>query len=253
MRNPAMAALAAFAVLSLGTIAGSPALAGATSPPGWSVLTPADAHALETLGAAQAEDAAASPAIGDLSGGSIAAPTSSRDVASLAVRIVDSGDNQHLPFVIVDKPSARVLVFDAEGALVGMAPALIGMARGDEAAPGIGELEVSKIPVDERTTEAGRFLARLGPAKGMDSVLWVDFDTSLSLHPVVTSNPKEHRLQRLRSASSDERRITHGCINVPADFYKDVVQATFAGTAGVVYILPDSKPLDVVFNSLAGE
>ncbi len=253
MRHPAMAALAAFGILSLATIAASPALALETGPPGWSVLTPADAHALETLGAAQAEDAAASPAIDRLAGESAAQPASSHEVASLAVRIVESGDNQHLPFVIVDKPSARVLVFDAEGALVGMAPALIGMARGDEATPGIGDLEVSKIPVDERTTEAGRFLARLGPAKGMDSVLWVDFDTSLSLHPVVTGNPKEHRLQRLRSASPDERRITHGCINVPADFYKDVVQSTFAGTAGVVYILPDSKPLEVVFNRLAGE
>ncbi len=253
MRHPVMAALAAFGILSFAAMAASPAVAKDASPPAWSVLTPADAHALETLGAAEAEDAAASSAIDQLTDESAAAPISSREVASLVVRIVDSGDNQHLPFVIVDKPSARVLVFDAEGQLVGVAPALLGMTRGDEAAPGIGDLEVSKIPVDERKTEAGRFLARLGPAKGMDSVLWVDFDTSLSLHPVVTSNPRERRLQRLRSASPDDRRITHGCINVPADFYREVVQTTFADTAGVVYILPDSKPLDAVFTRLAGQ
>jgi hypothetical protein len=161
-----------------------------------------------------------------------------------------SGDNQDMPFIIVDKPDAEVFVFDPSGGLVGAAPALLGQALGDEAAPGIGDVELSNIPMDERTTEAGRFVARLGPAKGMKSVLWVNFDSALSLHPVITSNPQEQRLQRLRSPIADDRRITHGCINVPAAFYRDVVQRTFADTKGVVYILPDTKPVDEVFPAL---
>ena len=257
MRHPPLTALAAVASLLLAAAAASPAAARPHAAPHASATisswdSPAFTHALETLGEGDADQPIAQPSLDGLADPGPAEPTSSRTVATLAVKIVDSGDNHGLPFIIVDKPSARVLVFDAKGELVGEAPALLGMARGDDAAPGIGDLEVSKIPVDERTTEAGRFLAKLGPAKGMDSVLWVDFDTSLSLHPVVTGNPKERRLQRLRSPSPDERRITHGCINVPADFYKTVVQTTFEGTAGVVYILPDTKPVETVFAQLAG-
>ena len=257
MRQPPSAALAVFASLVLAAAAASPAAARPHAAPHASAAisswdSPAFTHALETLGSDTGSEAIAQPSLDALADPVPPEPTSSRTVARLAVKIVDSGDNQGLPFIIVDKPSARVLVFDAKGELAGEAPALLGMARGDDAAPGIGDLEVSKIPTDERTTEAGRFLAELGPAKGMDSVLWVDFDTSLSLHPVVTGNPKERRLQRLQSPSPDERRITHGCINVPADFYQNVVKTTFGGTAGVVYILPDTKPVETVFAQLAG-
>jgi hypothetical protein len=162
-------------------------------------------------------------------------------------QIVASGDNAGLPFLIVDKPGAEVFVFDASGQLLGAAPALLGIALGDDTAPGIGDEALSKIPLDERTTPAGRFLARLGPSKGIRNVLWVDFASALSLHAVITTYPEEQRPQRLRSAFPDDRRITHGCINVPVKFYKDVVRKTFAGTQGVVYILPDTKPLDEVF------
>lgn len=171
----------------------------------------------------------------------------SSDVLRLGEWATSSGDNHGHPFVIVDKPDAEVFVFDANGLLLGSAPALLGSALGDDAAAGVGDEKLSQIPLDERTTEAGRFVAHMGPAKGMPSVLWVDFDTALSLHPVVTSNPEEHRLQRLSSPSPDDRRITHGCINVPARFYREVVHKTFADTDGVVYILPDTKSPDAVF------
>jgi hypothetical protein len=67
------------------------------------------------------------------------------------------------------------------------------------------------------------------------------------LHPVVTTNPKEHRLERLASATPEDNRITFGCINVAAAFYEEVVRPTFTGTSGVVYILPEATPLNEVF------
>ena len=149
--------------------------------------------------------------------------------------------------MIVDKVDAEVFVFYPDGRLRGAAPALLGAAKGDDSAPGIGDLELADIPMDQRTTAAGRFIAHLGPAKGMSSVLWVDFTTALSMHPVITSNADEHRLERLKSPSPDDRRITHGCINVPARFYRDTVRKTFTSTEAVVYILPDVKPLGEVF------
>jgi hypothetical protein len=63
----------------------------------------------------------------------------------------------------------------------------------------------------------------------------------------VTANRKERRLQRLRSPSAEDNRITYGCINVPASFYAKVVRPLFKKTTGVVYILPETKPLNAVF------
>ena len=70
------------------------------------------------------------------------------------------------------------------------------------------------------------------------------------MHPVVTSNPSEHRLKRIKSQEPADHRITFGCINVPASFYTGVVLTAFSGGAGVVYILPESRPLEEVFPGL---
>ena len=159
-----------------------------------------------------------------------------------------SGDNQGLPYAIVDKTAARVFVYDASGELLGSTPALVGLTPGDDSTPGIGDRELSDIPPEERTTPAGRFLGGYGPAQGKaEEVLWVDFATAISLHPVVTHNPEEKRVERLESAAVDDNRITFGCINVPRKFYAKVVQPTFKDTQGVFYVLPDYRDLAEVF------
>ena len=57
--------------------------------------------------------------------------------ARYAVRWVTAqGDNQGLPFVIVDKKSARMFVFEANGRLRGASPALLGLTPGDHSIPG---------------------------------------------------------------------------------------------------------------------
>ena len=161
---------------------------------------------------------------------------------------VASGDPGGLPFIVIDKVAAAVFAFDASGGFVGAAPALLGIAHGDDSTPGIGSRNLSSMGPKERTTPAGRFAARIGPALGANrNVLWVDYHTSISMHPVITSNKKEHRLQRLQSATPDDNRITYGCINVPRKFYRSVVEPLFTGTSGVVYILPETRPLQEVF------
>jgi hypothetical protein len=171
----------------------------------------------------------------------------SESAAQFAGWVVASGDNRGLPFAIVDKASAEVLVFSPEGELRGSTTALIGAALGDDSVPGIGDRELSDISPDERTTPAGRFMAAYGPAKGKKSVLWVDYATAVSLHPVVTSNPKERRMQRLRSPEADDNRITYGCINVASAFYKQVVRPTFSEQGGVFYVLPEVRTMAEVF------
>ena len=173
----------------------------------------------------------------------------SRDARHIADWVVDSGDNTGLPFVIVDKTDAKVFLFDASGWIHGAAPALLGLARGDHAVPGIGDREYVDIPPKDRTTPAGRFVASLGSSTRGEGVLWVDYEGAVSLHRVVTNKPKDRRLERLATPTPLDNRISYGCINVPVRFYEDAIVPVFKNTAGIVYVLPDTRPIGEVFGS----
>ncbi len=90
-------------------------------------------------------------------------------------------------------------------------------------------------------TPAGRFDSALDYNLNGDLVLWIDYDSGVALHAVVTTNPSERRLQRLESPTIADNRITYGCINVPIHFYESVVLPQFVGVTGVVYLLPEMK------------
>jgi hypothetical protein len=175
--------------------------------------------------------------------------SASPDARHVADWVVDSGDNRSMPFVILDKKEAKVFVFHADGRLRGAAPALLGLALGDNSVPGIGSRKLSSIRPDERTTPAGRFVAALGHNLRGEEILWVDYDGAIALHRVITSNPNEHRAQRLASPTPLDKRISYGCINVPAKFYDTVVSPEFTGTRGIVYVLPDASSIRKVFPS----
>lgn len=166
---------------------------------------------------------------------------------------MDTRDNQGLPFVLVDKITARVFVFDAEGRLRGASPALVGSARGDTSVPGIGTRKLSSIRPEERTTPAGRFVASLDRALNGEDILWVDYDSGVALHRVVSTSPQQRRLQRMQSSSPEQHRITYGCINVPVKFYDEIVRTTFARTSGIVYVLPETRPAREVFGVRGGQ
>ncbi|MDP3829593.1 MAG: hypothetical protein Q8Q74_23840 [Polaromonas sp.] len=173
----------------------------------------------------------------------------SPDAVHIADWIVDSADNQGMPFMIVDKAHARVLMFNAAGRLQGAASALLGLARGDDSVPGIGERKLSTILPEERTTPAGRFVSSLARDIHGQEVLWVDYDTAIALHRVGKGTPGEGRAQRLDSLTSDDNRVSYGCINVPVKFYDKLVSPAFTGTNGVVYILPETRSAREVFGS----
>ena len=173
----------------------------------------------------------------------------SHEARHVADWVVDSGDSRSMPFVIVDKKNAKVFVFDADGRLRGAAPALLGLARGDDAVPGIGDRELSSIRPEERTTPAGRFVAALDRNLRGEQILWVDYDAAISMHRVLTTKPKERRPQRLATPTPLDNRISYGCINVPAKFYENVVSPAFTGTNGIVYVLPEERLMREVFAS----
>ena len=172
------------------------------------------------------------------------------DAAKVLAWIERSGDNAGLPFLIIDKVQAKVFAFYSDGRLRGVAPALLGMAYGDTTVTGIGDRELSNIKPEERTTPAGRFVAALG--RDLDKeVLWIDYGAAVSLHRVITSNPKERRLQRLATATPLDNRISYGCINVPAGYFDGIIRPTFGGTHGIVYVLPEVESIEQAFAGYA--
>lgn len=162
-------------------------------------------------------------------------------------------DNGEYPYIVIDKTAARLFLFDPEGKRLGEAPVLIGIAKGDDSSPGVGTKALSELGPAEKTTPAGRYLAKLGYAAGGKRVLWVDYADSVALHAVVTGNKKEHRVARLDSPQVDDNRITFGCINVPTTFYSKTVSPLFKADGGIVYVLPDTKALEDIFPALHAE
>ncbi|KAF1701939.1 hypothetical protein [Pseudoxanthomonas kaohsiungensis] len=201
-----------------------------------------------SVGVASAQDADAPAAVpGDqLPPGQDVSDT----VIELAGWIVATGDSHGYPFVIMDKAAAQVLVFGGDGRLRGAAPGLFGSAVGDHTAPGIAGLALREIPGRDRTTPAGRFVGGFGPSVDAGRVLWVDYDSAVSMHPTATGVPAERRPERLASPSPDDNRVTHGCINVSPEFYEAIVSPTFE-RGGVFYILPDEASLAETFPEFA--
>jgi hypothetical protein len=167
-------------------------------------------------------------------------------VTELAGWVVASRDSEGYPFAIIDKGAAQILVFGGDGRLRGAAPGLFGSAVGDHAAPGVAGLALREIPGRDRTTPAGRFVGGFGPSIDAGRVLWVDYDSAVSMHPTATGVPAEKRPERLASPSPDDNRVTHGCINVAPEFYTQIIAPTFE-RGGLFYILPDTASLAETF------
>ena len=172
--------------------------------------------------------------------------SASEEVKRVARWVIDSGDNAGLPYLLIDKVNAQVLAFNRAGQFQGATPALLGMARGDRLlAPNTATM--AQMPPQVRITPAGRFVSRLAIDSHGKELLVLDYDASISLHAVVKGTPKEHRAERLQSPTAQDNRISFGCINVPATFYATVVSASFTGTKGVVYVLPETSPAGELF------
>jgi len=170
------------------------------------------------------------------------------DARRLADWIARTQDNHGKTFFLIDKVRATLYVFDRYARLQSSTPVLLGMARGDDSVPGIGERPMAQILPTERTTPAGRFVAEVGRNLQGEDVVWVDHDAAVSMHRVRTSNPMERRTERLGTAAVDDNRISYGCINVPVAFYNKHVQTMFAANrTAIVYVLPETRSLQDQF------
>ena len=205
--------------------------------------------ALAPLLSAAAPAAALEPM--DNRGFDLALESASDDAQYALQWIVGQGDNQGLPFVIVDKKGARVFVFAASGRLRGASAALLGLTPGDHSVPGIEQRSVASLRMDERTTPAGRFVSEPGHNLQGEAIVWIDYAAKLAIHRLRPADPKERRAERLVSATPDDNRISMGCVVVPVDFYDTVVAPVLGKSYGVVYVLPETRPAQHILGATA--
>lgn len=175
----------------------------------------------------------------------------SPNVRAIVQHVLKSADNQGRPWAVVDKQRARLFVFAADGHLAGATPALLGLARGDFSAPGVGRKAASYIPPDERTTPAGRFMSRPGRNLKGEAVIWVDYATAVAIHRLRPAPAYQRRAQRLASVTADDNRISLGCVVVSGKFYDRVVAPLLGQAFGVVYVLPETGDWTSLFDAAA--
>ena len=180
------------------------------------------------------------------------APTVAPSAVPTLVRWAGAGDAAGRPFAVVDKLQAQIHVFGADGKLHGSAPVLLGLARGDVSAPGVGRRVLSGIAPQQRTTPAGRFVSEPGHNLRGEALVWVDYDAAIAIHRLRPADPAELRPQRLASATPDDNRISLGCIVVDGGFYDSVVAPSLGRQRAVVYVLPDSGDWTTLFSAAAG-
>lgn len=229
--------------LKLGVLIGAGVLALLLPPAQFSSLANASTNASKSLVApGVSASTSRAPRFADLRGES-----ASRDAQFIANWVADSGDNRNLSFVIIDKKNTKVFVFDPSAKLLGATPVLLGAKVGDDSVLGIGKKKIADVLPEERTTPAGRFMGEPGRNLSGENVVWVDYDAAVSMHRVRIVDPKERRLERLASPTTDDNRISYGCVNVPIPFFENVLAPVFNKSYGVVYVLPEQRKLEEIF------
>jgi hypothetical protein len=233
---PGIFALCVTSELRTGLIAGVSLLAlltpsGTPTPP---MLSPSASHATAFP--------VAPLRLADFGGTAVSEP-----VQRIAAWTASTQDHAAKPFVIVDKQAARLYVFDSNARLLAHTAVLIGSAKGDHSAPGIGQKAIADVLPAERTTPAGRFSGQLGRNLTGEEVVWVDYEAAVSMHRVRAHQASERRLQRLASETIQDNRISYGCINVPAAFFDAHLLPVFSVNAAAIYVMPDQLSLEQVF------
>lgn len=178
--------------------------------------------------------------------GKVEAPA---DVVHVANWVSYSRNHGKHAFMLIDKKMARLYVFSPQGKLRSHSPILLGQAVGDETAPGVGEKSLAQIADAEKTTAAGRFPAYLGKNNHGEDIIWIDYDSGLSMHRVRKVKEEERRFERMATPQADDNRISNGCVNVPHTFYNKVVYPTVKKEGAFIYVLPETKAPQQLFRS----
>jgi hypothetical protein len=158
----------------------------------------------------------------------------------LAREVTASSDHGGLPFAVVDKQAATLTVFRGDGREVGTTPALLGRDLGDRAAPGVGaRAQNHTLRAGDQVTTAGRFASQPGHNLAGEAVVWIDHGSALAIHRLRPGPLQRDRALRLAMAQPRARRVSAGCVVVPAAFYDSVVAPLLGRSRGVVYVMAE--------------
>lgn len=171
------------------------------------------------------------------------------DVVHVANWVSYTRNAKKKAFVIIDKKLARIYVFDPKGKLQSDAPVLLGKAVGDHTVPGIGNKPLSQIQEDEKTTPAGRFLVQPGKNTHGDDILWIDYNSAVSMHRLRKVAEEERRFERMATEDPSDNRISNGCVNVPHAFFNNVLRPAVLKYGAFVYVLPETRTPQQQFGS----
>jgi hypothetical protein len=155
---------------------------------------------------------------------------------SMAPVAMESGKG----FIIADKPTGMIHLFNADGSMLDQAPALYGKDVGDT-------LGKSSLEGGPKITPSGKYTLEFNRDSGYTGgatfrlVETEDNTGFVAIHAVYVGDPKENRLKKLSSANPNDKRASYGCINTTNDtFLKKLLPNTAKFDGGMVFVLPDS-------------
>jgi len=155
-------------------------------------------------------------------------------------QVLLTGDHEGLPFAVVDKLAAQMVLVHANGRLAGVAPALLGRRMGDHSLPGVGDrTQTRTLRPEDLTTPAGRFTAASGRNHTGELVIWLDEELALAVHRVRPGPSQAKRAAALAQQSPAQRRLSEGCVVVAGAFFDQVVAPLLGQGRSVVYVLPE--------------
>ena len=176
----------------------------------------------------------------------------SEDARQMVQWVLRTHDAGRKPFLVVDKKAARLYVFEASGRMQAATPVILGAARGDDSAPGVGDrAQDGSLPFDERTTPAGRFETQPGRNLQGEAVVWIDYDAALAIHRLRPGRSHALRAQRLQASAPAQRRLSLGCVVVPVRFYTGVIEPLLGRRSGVVYVLPETQTMQALLEQMS--
>jgi hypothetical protein len=144
-------------------------------------------------------------------------------------------------FIIADKPNGMMHMFNADGSHFLSDPTLYGKDKGDV----LGK--VSSLSGGPKITPAGKFTLQAAEAKyaggvSLNLVESLDETGYIAIHAADVSTPSERRLARLATETTEDNRISYGCINTAhATFINKIAPKIDNFDGGLIFVLPDAK------------
>ena len=179
-------------------------------------------------------------------------PAPSPSAQELASRIVRLADHGQLPFVVVDKQAAMLMVYHPNGVLAGVSTVLLGLTLGDRSVEGVGErTQAGRLTVADRTTPAGRFQSSPGRNLSGEHVMWINYADAFAIHRLRPAPRGEKRVQRMASMHPGDKRISAGCVVVPELFYDGVIRPMLGNGRSMVYVMPENSDWQASWNPVA--